>query len=378
MPEVSILIGAGFSMPKGYPSGKKLNDLISSFDPLKWGVGSAYELLHRENEGPAMSGHEVLKFILHDLIRIFCSRSSFDYEEFYDFLSRPMESMLRDLYLEWYEKFSVRHRIEALDQLVNNTKAIYNKLISIYIKDQDGNQYYESVHYGKPYYNGYTNFLNLLENLVDKNDVVHVHSLNHDLLFETFNDTDWIFDKLCDGFEELGSPYYGEVKGVKKISHKVRLPYYTNVFKKKVRLYKLHGSVNYMPFHREDGILEAFLKIYPGIAFEHLFQEMNDESGLRYHNDWSNLHADFLSGTTSKIIRYRSKIYYSQIFDHFERNLKNSESLIIIGYGCKDPEINRILSANFKGKAWVLDPTPNDKTRSLSEDLEGFLIKKIG
>lgn len=46
---------------------------------------------------------------------------------------------------------------------------------------------------------------------------------------------------MCDGFEELGSPFYGELLR----TYKCRLSRYTGKYTKKIRLYKLHASKDY-------------------------------------------------------------------------------------------------------------------------------------
>ncbi|MBI3235456.1 MAG: hypothetical protein HYZ42_15700, partial [Bacteroidetes bacterium] len=293
MGSVSLLLGAGFSMPKGYPSASKINEQIGAFKAEEWQIGSAYEFFRREPDSHLwISGHRVLLDILQELILLYKTDHDFDYEQFYDLLSKPVESELKSNFEDWFISFSKRRDIRGLDQLVNNSKSVYSNLILYYIKDEKGEQYYPSVHYGKPLFDGYTNFLYLIEELGRKYDEVHIHTLNHDLVFEIFNDSDWMFNELCDGFEELGSHYYGETAGYKDIPHTVRRPFYTDEFKKKYKLYKLHGSINYIPFHGENGIVKAFIKKYPGISFEHFYEEINDVKGLRYHNDWVNLHPD--------------------------------------------------------------------------------------
>lgn len=384
MKEVSILLGAGFSIPRGYPSGAKLNALISSFNPKEWTIGTAYELI-KLNPGQEdvlwYSTHNVYKYFLYEMMYFFMKLRSFDYEEFYDFLSAPKDYFsdnVKDLD-DFLLSFKKRYGRDDLDQLAYNTITIYNKYIPYYLKDSEGNQYYESIHLSKNIYPGYTGFLNMLEYLGEVYDVVHIHTLNHDLLFETFNYSDWLNNEVDDGFNELGSPYFGQVEGFKRIVHKVRLPYYTNSFGGRFRLYKLHGSLDYIPFHGKGGNVEAFIKTYPGIRFEDFFKEISVDGKLEYHNDWVNLHSDFLSGTNSKILRYRSKVFYSEVFDHFENNLTSSERLIIFGYGCRDIEINNILikhSTNHSKRPLIFEPYPNQNTMMLRDTLSGKIVPK--
>jgi hypothetical protein len=179
---------------------------------------------------------------------------------------------------------------------------------------------------------------------------------------------------MDDGFKELGSPYYGNL-GVK---YKVRLPYFTNEYHEKYRLYKLHGSIDQFPFHIQNEGIETYVKIKLGIDTSDLFKEIEKDGKLAYIDDWINYHPDFLSGTTSKILRYREPWYYEKVFSHFESNLENSEILILIGYGCSDIEVNNLIREKFDFKnkpIFVVEPYPSDKTYGFIEELNATLIK---
>ena len=81
---------------------------------------------------------------------------------------------------------------------------IFNQLISFYLEDKDGkNRHNDEAFHMKPYFDGYTGFLNCIETFL-KEFIVDVHTLNHDLFFERLDRTEWINGELCDGFEELG------------------------------------------------------------------------------------------------------------------------------------------------------------------------------
>jgi hypothetical protein len=193
----------------------------------------------------------------------------------------------------------------------------------------------------KPIFSGYTGFLNCLEEILI-NSLVHVHTLNHDLFFERLNSTEWLSGNfMTDGFDELGSPYYGKIEG-----NMVRLSCFTNEYNSNLRLYKLHGSVDQYLFHT-FGNYDRYKKIKEKVGTTNLYKEITNKKGqLEYINDWINYHSDFLSGTTSKILRYKEP-FYENLFTLFEANLSNSEELIIIGYGAKDVEINEIIETHY-------------------------------
>lgn len=382
MKEYSILLGAGFSVNQGYPDGNQLNKKLSELDPNDFWVHTDGSVLlkKREDKDPCWYSDDARnKHFVIRLIKLFqqLSNDSFNYEEFYDFYN---EIYREEKQYATFDKLCDDFR-KDFDSKTNNhnllyqTNKIFNQLISVFLVNKEGRKFYDPRHYCKPIFPGYTGFLNCLEYL-GNDGIVHIHTLNHDLFFEIFKSSDWIQGKLSDGFKELGSPFYGNLGEI----YKVRLPYFTNEYDDKFRFYKLHGSVDQFPFHIQGSGIETYVKIKMGIGTSDLFKEVVDEKGKpKYINDWINFYPDFLSGTTSKILRYREPWYYKKVFTHFENNLSASESLITIGYGCGDIEINNLIEAKYdynKKPIFVIDPYPSKKTRDFLKRFNGKLIEK--
>ena len=381
MKQTSLLLGAGFSVNQGYLTANQLNSKLAGLDPEDFWIhtdGTVHLKKREEKDLCWYSSYAKGKFFIVRLIEFYQKHTGtdFNYEEFYDFYNEiyrqekiiPQFDEFCDTFREEYHTDIDNHN------LLSKTNSIFNQLIAHYLVDRDGNKFYEPVHYGKPIFPGYTGFLNCLENW-GENGIVHIHTLNHDIFFEIFNSSDWLQGNLCDGFKELGSPYYGNL-GEK---YKVRLPYFTNEYMEKYRLYKLHGSVDQFPFHIQNEGIETYVKIKLGIGTNDLFKEVEKKDGLTYINDLINYHPDFLSGTTSKILRYREPWYYEKVFNHFEDNLENSETLILVGYGCGDIEVNNLIDKKFDFKSksvFVVDPFPSDKTSEFLDKFNGILIKK--
>ena len=88
-------------------------------------------------------------------------------------------------------------------------------MVAHLLKDADDNSWYEDMptHIG-PYHNdpraSYNGFLQFLSNAKEEY-LLHVHTLNHDLFFESFNRTDYINGDISDGFDDFGSRYYGKL-----------------------------------------------------------------------------------------------------------------------------------------------------------------------
>ena len=150
----------------------------------------------------------------------------------------------------------------------------------------------------------------------------------------------------------------------------------------KVRLYKLHGSFDYGVYHGSNGAVmsaENYVKTKWGIGFSNFYKEKKVNNALEYERDWINYHADFLTGTTSKIERYNEPLLYKKLFEIFRENLTNSEMLIIVGYGAKDSEVNKMILENFNFKVkptFIIDPFPSAQVKELQSKINAKLIVK--
>jgi hypothetical protein len=383
MPEsVSILLGAGFSAPIGYPTGDQLNKLLVNCTGDEFSFHTSGTLVistdGKKSNFQKNSYDREFDFCK-DMIKYFNeSRGYFDYEEFYDFINGDAKA---DKKVEQLAQPYVQNTKTAKD-LLYSLDNIYTHVISYYLKDGEGNRYYDNAaHMGGAIFSGYTGTLNCLKKLAEQN-IINVHTLNHDLFFERLNYSDWLHGQLCDGFEELGSPYYGELSVEGRIYHP-RLERYTGKYDKQFRLYKLHGSRDYGVYYSSKNSIaspEKYLKTRYGISVGELYKEITDEEGkLIYEHCWINYHADFLKGTTSKIERYKEPLLYKTLFELFKQNLKDAKMLLIIGYGGKDSEINKMILSNFDYKikpCYIVDLYAGDKINALAKSLNTAIIRK--
>ncbi|WP_193215944.1 SIR2 family protein [Pseudoprevotella muciniphila] len=261
-----------------------------------------------------------------------------------------------------------------VDYLLN----IYNQIVQDLIRDRKGRQYYENVDSVRcEFQQNYNCFIDFITSLV-KDYIVDVHTLNHDLLFESFSNI--LNTEVNDGFKEYGSKYYG-VFCCNGFEYTCRLQAYTtdNYNQASINLYKLHGSVNYVPFYKKgvDGISRkiAYLKSNKGINITQLYME--DENKGEFIYSESERHYDFLTGTT-KAIRYND-FFFQELFCNFKCNLKNAEKLIIIGYGGKDKEINKYIVDNFDYEhkpVFIVDPKPSETLMNFANRINAQIIEK--
>ncbi len=382
-----FLLGAGFSVNQGYPIANDLNKQIQYINPENFTIdseGNLFNLPESKDDPFWYFSDARKKHFIKELIQLFLQGNmEFDYEDFYDFLMNP-NLLKKDEFQEICKNFrekkngvSKENKNEFSDvSLIWQTVRLMNQIIQILLVDKEGKNFYEpSIHQMKPLPFEYNGFLQLLER-IGENSVVHIHSLNHDLLFETFSHTDWINGELSDGFEELGSKFYGRIEDNKMI----RLKSFTNRYDKRFNLYKLHGSLDQFPFRHQDGSQTEYIKIRKGVSTSNLYKELKDKEGnYSYENDFTNYYADFLSGTTHKILRYGEIGYFKEVFEHFVNNLKRSDRLIIIGYGCRDSKINSMILENFdfkNKKAVIIDPFPSVAVKAFGEKINAQIIKK--
>ena len=96
-PSVAILLGAGFSAPKGYPVGNIMNEKLLHFDDTKISFSSCGKLVTSlDGQKPESQTHGYRN--IHEKYFVFCKRligeyteahnNKFDYELFYDFIKR--------------------------------------------------------------------------------------------------------------------------------------------------------------------------------------------------------------------------------------------------------------------------------------------------
>lgn len=381
---ISMLLGAGFSAPQGYPVGNTLNDNLLNCTGEDFAFHTSGVLCSTVDGKKPNFGYKTsydFEFdFCRDLIKHFHSKKGyFDYEEFYDYFILEAEKDEEARALFNLNRYGADKEFE---QMVRGLRNIYTQLVSHYLVDREGNRWYDKPsHMGGPIWPGYTGILNCFKKLGEKY-TVNVHTLNHDLFFERLSISDWFQGELSDGFEELGSPYYGKLETEKGL-YRCRLEHYTGKYEKKFRLYKLHGSRNYGIYYSSEAAIhrpENYLKTKVGIGFGDLLKEKKNHKGeLEYERCWINYHADFLTGTTSKIERYKEPILYKRLFELFRKNLSSAETLIIIGYGGKDSEVNKILLENFDSKnksSYIIDPFAGAQVEELAAKLNSSLIKK--
>jgi len=359
---ISLLLGSGFSIPERLPSVTEINNKLSRVNEGDFYLFSDQTagFYHSDWNDPNgwMLGSYLDRLFFEEFTSFYCTEylnntiELYNYEKFYDFIGDFLRYKIEKEKIDSFcELFNGKIQSEIYRQNSYNwvwrLKRILNQLIAdlLFIP-----KHYESAGYSNyPYYGG---FFGLLREWL-KNNIVNVHTLNHDLFF------DFIASRLTDlwqhysnGYTEYGSTVYGEVntdfktdRGNIHKAYKVRLQYYNGVYDK-LRLFKLHGSIDSYILRMQNSNEEIRIKKDFGVS-EFLMERFDEQTRkYKYEGIFTDPHPDFLSGTTEKIRQYDIP-FYESLFNHFKNNLQESSKLLVIGYGFQDKGINDFIERHY-------------------------------
>jgi hypothetical protein len=353
MRNISFLLGAGFSVNQGYPVASTLNNKIIELKVSDFGIANCGTVFNIVNGNDITLNYGHIRSFLVEFIAFYNSKyPPFNYEEFYDYYKRLQNEDIDDGSNDVIRKYIAEGREVDKENLIMRMNSVFNQLIQRLISDGNDSRFYRNTaHTARGIVKGYKGFMSVIE-YFRKDSIINIHTLNHDLFLETLNSSEEFEGKMCNGFTEMGSPYYGESE-----YGNVRLEYFSNDYETDFRLFKLHGSFDQMPFMKK---------------------EIEEEGQYKYELDITNYSSDFLSGTTSKILRYNEDGYYRSMFEHYANNLSNCDKLVIIGYGCLDTGINKLINEKLKTGApiYVVDPCPSVAVSDFVAQKGAKLIKK--
>jgi hypothetical protein len=338
--EVSLLLGAGFSRPGGYCTAEELNCLLK--EKILGLDESLIELKARPPRNPILRlaadpdrfHREDVPFIT-ELGKWYVSHhNTFDYEEFFDFyygvLNENQSSPEFNSFGSTGEDLLLRCHHWFLSRVTD--------LLSRPYRNPTGE------------YGPFNEFVKAVGLHFDR---IHVHTLNHDLLFENLSQRyGW---DIADGYTITSASYYYTLPD----QTRKRTPFFSAIFDRRLSLYKLHRSIDHW-IYQDDATYPQSIKVCPFPEPDTLGKEGSPLVPYR------NVFPDFLVGRKTKKSVYDTR-YYRDVFDLFDRNLRASRTLIVIGYGQQDEGINNKVRENFtcsaEKKLIVLDPKIGDSNR---------------
>ena len=324
---VSFLLGAGFSVPAGYPTasevGKKIvNTKLSDLYVAPNGTLALNKGSLKQSKFETKDVQCLLDFI--EFYNKFCGNENFDYEKFYDFykLCCTRQECFRNDIFQWDKYFQ--------------------QFVALCIDDKR-----------KSDFRRYAPFVNNINEL-SQQCVVNVHSLNHDDLFEHL-----FIGNFSDGFTTEDSPYNNNI------------PVFRDKYDSPIRLFKLHGSLDqYTYFYQTRKRDVDYIKCNGKVSLSEV-SNRDDNNALCFHL----LVPDFLTGSVNKIARYGER-HYKILFNHFWKNLSQAKTLVVIGYGGRDKKINEyLLDYSKKAEVFIYDKKPGSDLTQLSKKLNATLIE---
>jgi hypothetical protein len=351
--EISFLLGAGFSIPEGYPKTEDINKRLGKIDEngisiytggACWFAGKGEAPRYNTGEDTErLFIQEFLKFYNKEILK---EKERFHYEKFFDFytdLIRNISSAETTAKFKTFLRdFDEKKGYTSLGNNLMSFDKHFNQLLADFFRKEGPQLKYSFL--TNPYPGSYSGFLNYLEYLKNKYEKIHIHTLNHDLLMERLSISDAMINDFSDGFSEILSPYYTE----NRIGQSIRLELFKNKFDKKFCLYKLHGSLNqyFISYKRKENRIKDMVRVKRATIFGKL--KVVEENRYRYIDKFYN--PDFLSGIKEKKRNYTIKCYYKPVFGHFKENLEKSDNLIVIGYSLGDAGINNYIEEYFLSK----------------------------
>ncbi len=357
--EIAFLIGAGFSIPEGYPKTEDINVRLGKIHENEICVHTdgACWFLKKGDTPRYHTGEDTERLFIQDFLRFYNKeilKKSFNYEKFFDFytdlIREKSSAETATKFNTFIETFNREKDYTIFGNRLVNFDNCFNQLLADFFRKVKEENFEDSI-LSKLCKEKYSFFLELLKFLDNKYKKIHFHSLNHDLLIEKLSYCAVMKANLSNGFTQNGSPYWKE----NDLGQSIQLNIFVNNFDRKFCLYKLHGSLNqYFIDYPENNMV----RVEKGTYLGKLKLKLRDKNDYKYIDNYYS--PDFLSGIKVKKRNYERKIYYKPIFKRFKENLEKSNKLIVIGYGLGDDGINNYIEEYFlskkDSKMLVIDP----------------------
>ena len=173
-------------------------------------------------------------------------------------------------------------------------------------------------------------------NYITSFEEIDIFTLNHDLLLEHVLDINEL--KYSKGFNLENSPI---------IYNDNPVPYFNNEFKERIRIHKLHGSLDFYQFRhfKKDGLFSRPTEkvdyyMTTNYRVKHDSQLINPETKELLQEYNFDIVPKFITGTR-KTETIKNDVLYKKLFDNFENVITNSKNLFISGYSFSDDHLNK-------------------------------------
>jgi hypothetical protein len=359
---ISFLLGSGFSKPDKMPVANDINRLftglkVEDFYIFTSGQAGLYNDSYRN---PNWRQTDLYSRFLVAFIQFYIASElnneaeKFQYEDLYDYVYEYRNDHIhQDEIVTFCKGFLNSNDQETVTNkakdLIFKFADVYEQLVASALMRA---KYFENI----SYIGGYPNYYEFCRALVQilKRNVVNVHTLNHDLLFDVIGrNVSGLWEYFTDGFTEMNSALYGDIRHTTKIdekpfykTYKVRVPVYQNNYTNRLKLFKLHGSVDYYHLMMAQSRERVIIKRDYGV--DDIYREYFnvDTKKFAYEQSFSRNYPLFLTGRKEKIKAYKDPFFLG-LLSHFKSNLTNSSHFFIIGYGFQDQGINESIETEY-------------------------------
>lgn len=355
MASLNIIIGAGFSIPAGFPSGNELNEKFFiglENNILRVSSGEWYFDEHGKtfsHNGRLNTQYLSTSYLLSEFVEKFQkeNHSIFNYEEFYDWFNQVNGNV--NLIEELSEIVNARIKISHPRMKDDSYYLIQNPDINLYyiikrsfnflIKDLLEREYNKNSTLDT-----YEPFINY----ISKWDNVNIFTLNHDLLLEHILDNYNI--EYSDGFSKENTQIFG--------SNEEAISTFQNKYESRIKLFKLHGSIDFLEMFCQKRNSNIFFK--PNTYRDrHFIKTYNGNNGELEEIVNANIVPQFLTGK-DKINSINNHFYYEKLYNYFNESFSSCDEVAVIGYSYGDKHINSIIknsTDNYNFRVLNINPS---------------------
>jgi len=364
--KIAFLLGSGVSVPAGYPSLNEITNQVISGDGIYHENDGTYSFNVSSNVKMGFKDEYVPRIIVflnrikveidlyyykvynhftnyEDLYYVATQISDSETFEYDNPIAKPfIDKIYPDLkILLKGKKSEIRSHWELYELADETTKYIHDIVWSMLFKEPIESEY-----------------LTIFKEFCLDSDFSEIdfYTLNHDTLIEQVLSGSGI--KVNDGFSDP-----------KNMMRRFDSSIFSST-KDKIRLLKLHGSVNWFRYRPDGG---DWSNEFIGIPLKNDFWHIHDSAGS--FNFPIDGRPKLLIGTYNKMLSYVGGIY-SELHFQFYNLLKNKNTLIIIGYGFGDRGINtKIIDwiySNNQNKIIVIHP----ELKRLKQNAKGSISNK--
>ena len=322
---ICFLLGSGISMPAGFPGTEEITKFIFNCEKCYRHTRGTYVFSSCPSLRPDLYTEPVsiikrfLYFLKEEISQYYKSKKVVNYEDLFYMVSQIADAQSKEYdnpaIQPLLDKILSKGFLDSWKKMEFKRQGLF-KEARYYIMDAVKKKLFLPLPED-------TTYLNLFADAArDKRvNALELFSLNHDLLLEQYFSKNNI--SVIDGF----TPLNNDLRCWQASLYEKDEP--------KLRLYKLHGSLDWCRIRDEDN---------PSYTQQIVIATDPDYAKDKKGNYLTLLdERSFLIGTFNKMLEYTAKDIFLQLFCIFRQHLHASSCLIVSGYSFSDKGINSVL-----------------------------------